>query len=186
MVLPDGRVRIDEGWGFNPQFLCSFHCDPQPLTSCCAADPPSSFSTIRTLPDFCSKTTNISFLTNSHGKLFPLLQFPWLSWRHRCNGDHASLCCSPAFFHLLVHPWCSILLTRNPSCQLCPSKSLARLKPKYSLVSNCCPPFFETTPHHPSYGTCIGRVGSMAKTKWKYGRVGWKKIIWNRSEILQI
>ena len=37
--------------GLTPQFPCSFHCDPnpQPLSSCCVADPPSSFFTIRTL-----------------------------------------------------------------------------------------------------------------------------------------
>ena len=35
--------------GLTPQFPRSFHCDPQPLSSCYVADPPSSFFTIRTL-----------------------------------------------------------------------------------------------------------------------------------------
>ena len=47
------RVRIDGGWGVNPppppQFPCSFHFGPQPLSSCSVADPPSSFFTIRTM-----------------------------------------------------------------------------------------------------------------------------------------
>ena len=44
------RVRIDGGLGgLTPptQFPCSFHCDPpnpQPLSSCCVADPPDHFS----------------------------------------------------------------------------------------------------------------------------------------------
>ena len=52
MTSPMIRVRIDEVGGLTPQFSCSFHCDPQPFTSCCVADAdtPSSFLTIRTPP----------------------------------------------------------------------------------------------------------------------------------------
>ena len=38
--------------GLTPPFLCLFHCDPptpQLFSSCCIADPPSSFFTIRAL-----------------------------------------------------------------------------------------------------------------------------------------
>ena len=54
------------GWGsLTPQFPCPFHCDPpQPLSSCCVADPPSSFFTIRTL----SETTTMSFYPRQRNK----------------------------------------------------------------------------------------------------------------------
>ena len=60
-VWIDGGVRC-----LTPQFPCSFHCDPQPLSSCCVADPPSSFFTIRTLrvrtlvPTFVNPTWTLS------------------------------------------------------------------------------------------------------------------------------